>query len=88
MNNRRMLLVTALLLTASACHEREKPTGKWQETDGAIVQRPECSELDYRCGKDCYVRGASPACTRCCRDQRYVCNTGHKADFESCAGSR
>ena len=83
-----LLVIAGLLMAGSACQEREKNNGKWHETDGGIVQRPECSELDYQCGKDCYVRDASPACTQCCREQRYVCNTGHTADFASCEGSR
>lgn len=84
------MMLTALLIVMLGCdcREREKPKGKWAETDGGIVQRPECSQPFYNCEKDCYVRQASPACDRCCLDQGYVCDTGHKADFESCKGSR
>lgn len=83
-----LIMASVILLVGSDCRDREHPKKKWAETDGAVVQRPECDEPDYQCGKDCYQRDASPACTRCCLDQRYVCDTGHKADFESCKGSK
>lgn len=91
-NVRRALLVLLVIATCFAfgCgpREREKRPRKWDFNDGGIIQLPECSQADYDCGMDCYVRQASPACDRCCIDQAYVCNTGHKADFESCKGSR
>lgn len=83
-----VVMATLILMIGTDCREREKPRKKWAETDGAIVQRPECSEPNYECEKDCYLRDASPACDRCCLDQSYVCDTGHKADFESCKGSK
>ncbi|MBK9263943.1 MAG: hypothetical protein IPM54_29580 [Polyangiaceae bacterium] len=83
-----IVIASLLLMVGSDCREREKPKKKYEDVDGGHIQRKECSEPGYECHKSCYDRQASPACTQCCRDQRYVCDTGHKADFESCKGSR
>lgn len=80
--------ILILLVVGSDCREREKKPGRRSRIDGGMAQRPECSEPYYNCDHDCYVRNASPACTRCCLDQGYVCDDGGKADFDSCKGSR
>lgn len=77
-----------LLVLACTSREQEKPTRKRASADGGVVQRPECGEPANACHYDCYVRQASPACTRCCMDQDRVCDDGGKADFDSCKGSR
>lgn len=82
------ILASILLMVGSDCREREKPQRKWDHTDGGIVMLPECREPSHKCHRSCIKRDASAACTRCCLDQAYVCDTGHKADFESCEGSR
>ncbi len=83
-----MVMASLILMIGSDCREREKPMRKWDHTDGGIVQLPQCSEPAHKCHMSCIKRDASLACTQCCRDQRYVCDTGHKPDFESCEGSR
>jgi hypothetical protein len=82
------IVASLLLMVGSDCREREKPKKRGEGMDGGIVMRPECNEPGNKCHEDCYLRNASHACTRCCMDQDYVCNTGHKADYESCKGSR
>lgn len=82
------LIASNTFMMCRECSDREKPRGKWAETDGGIVFRAECFEPADKCHRGCYVRDASLACTRCCMDQDYVCDTGHKADFDSCEGSR
>ncbi len=81
-------LMAVIFTVGNGCREREKPRNRWDETDGGIVRRPECDTAGGDCLMSCVKRNASPACTRCCLDQGYVCNTGHKPDFESCEGSR
>lgn len=89
MNRRQMLpVVMLLLMAASDCRESEKTKKRWEGVDGGVVFRAECNEPARKCHISCVKRDASPACTRCCMDQDYVCNTGHNADFESCEGSR
>lgn len=87
-NFSKMIFVVLILVFGSGCREQDKPRRKWAETDGAIVQRPECSEPNYNCEKDCYVRQASPACDRCCLDQDYLCEVGRPYDISVCKGSR
>jgi hypothetical protein len=82
------IMASIFVMVGSDCREREKPKKRWEDVDGGIVMRPECDEPGGQCLMSCVKRDASPACTRCCIDQDYVCNTGHKADFESCEGSR
>jgi hypothetical protein len=83
-----LIMASILLMVGTDCREREKPKRKWDHTDGGIVSLPECREPGHKCQMSCVRRDASLACTRCCLDQSYVCNTGHKADYESCEGSR
>ena len=84
-----LILVSIFALIGSDCREREKPSSRRRGADGGVVAlRAECDEPSYKCHMSCIKRDASPACTRCCMDQRYVCDDGHKADFESCEGSR
>lgn len=84
------MFITAsfFLMLGSDCREYEKPKKRWEGIDGGPIMRPECKEPARKCLMSCVDRDASPACTRCCIDQNYVCNTGHKADFESCEGTR
>jgi hypothetical protein len=89
MNHLPVVVIASLfLMVGSDCGEREKPKKRGEGLDGGIVMRPECNEPGNNCLKSCAERNASPACDRCCMDQDYVCNSGHKADFESCKGSR
>jgi len=85
------MFITAsiFLMVGSNCRERERPKKRSEGPDGGIeiIMRAECDEPSRKCHMSCIARDASPACTRCCMDQRYVCDTGHKADFESCKGS-
>ncbi len=83
-----VVIASLILMVGSDCREREQPKTRGDGMDGGIVMRPECSEPGNKCHRGCYLRNASPACTRCCMDQDHVCFTGHKPDFESCEGSR
>jgi hypothetical protein len=81
-------LASIFLMVGSDCREREKPKKKWDHTDGGIVLRPECDTPSANCHFACIKRNASLACTQCCRDYDYLCNTGHPHDYSLCDGSR
>jgi hypothetical protein len=71
------LAVAFALLCTIGCRP-EKKVGKERAT------RKECNKPSFQCYDQCVKRDASKTCSGCCGDQRYLCDTGQKYDFEPC----
>jgi hypothetical protein len=85
---RPVLAAAVLLLLGAGCRSREKPKGRYDGVDGGYTMREECDVPSSNCHRSCIKREASLACTGCCRDQRFLCDTGQKHSFEYCEGAQ
>jgi len=76
-----MALFAALSITGC---RRDKLKGRYDEIDGGYVPIEACDAPTVACYDDCVNRKASVTCVGCCRDQRFLCDTGQVSAYESC----